>query len=581
MRGRSAVSTDLDGLYAAQRLTMVRLAALLVGDRDVAESVVQRAFLVLLRRHDRRADPGTAVAELRSQVVAGCRAVLRGRRDEPAPASVRDTADDVRRLPPRQREVVVLEVWARLSRPQTAATLRVGERTVAAARTSALAALRRPDEPADGTATLDRVAEALERQADAIGADDLRRRFGEVLDEDARRTARQRRWWLVAVAALIAVAVVVAVVTGVQHYTGPSPTPTPAPTPSATPTQPDSPLSSPALAPGEQHARRHPVVRGRRRLGRDRDRLSPHRGDDDPPPGEPDRDPLRHRQRVRRHRRPGRQRRRSARPGRGGGPGRGLGPPGRDRASGGDAVRLEVAALQRTGPELRLPRAVDRQQLVGTSGALDLRTATCAPTTTRRSPAPPAAHAIPASWSAPTGPRPCSPRGTVRSCCWTSPPTRWPVPAPSPSHRPASRSGAGRGPRRSSAAARRCRSTPTTASSASPSSSRRSERAPTRAAVVWATTGSPSSSWTTSAPGRWRPSRPTVTSRRSPCRRPRPAWSPTSPSAARCSSAAPAALRTATAWSPTTSAPGRVTDLAGPGAGGRTVRQAFVLTTAA
>lgn len=250
MRGRSAVSSDLDGLYAAQRLTMVRLAALLVGDRDVAESVVQGAFLVLVRRHDRRADPGTAVAELRGQVVAGCRAVLRGRRDEPAPASVPDTADDVRRLPFRQREVVVLEVWGRLSRSQTAATLRCGERAVAAARASGLDALRRPDEPADGPATLDRVAEALEREADAIGADDLRRRFGEVLDEDAQRTSRQRRWWLVAVAALIVVAVVVAVVTGVQHYTGPSPAPTPSP--SATPTQPDSPLSSPALAPGEQ-----------------------------------------------------------------------------------------------------------------------------------------------------------------------------------------------------------------------------------------------------------------------------------------------------------------------------------------
>jgi DNA-directed RNA polymerase specialized sigma24 family protein len=246
------VSPDLDGLYAAQRLTMVRLAALLVGDRDVAESVVQRAFLVLVRRHDRRADPGTAVAELRSQVVAECRAALRGRRDEPAPASVRDTADDVRRLAPRQREVVVLEVWARLSRSHTASTLRVGERTVAAAHTSGLAALRRPNEPADGTATLDRVAEALERQADAIAADDLRHRFEEVLDENARRTARQRHWWLFAVAALIAVAVVVAVVTGVQHYTGPAPTPTPAPNPSPTPTQADSPLSSPALAPGEQ-----------------------------------------------------------------------------------------------------------------------------------------------------------------------------------------------------------------------------------------------------------------------------------------------------------------------------------------
>ena len=65
MRAWSAVPTDLDGLYAAQRLTMVRLAVLLVGDRSVAESVVQRAFVVLVRRHDRRADPGTVVAELR------------------------------------------------------------------------------------------------------------------------------------------------------------------------------------------------------------------------------------------------------------------------------------------------------------------------------------------------------------------------------------------------------------------------------------------------------------------------------------------------------------------------------------
>jgi DNA-directed RNA polymerase specialized sigma24 family protein len=250
VRGRSAVSADLDGLYAAQRLTMVRLAVLLVGDRDVAESVVQRAFLDLVRRHDRRGDPGTAVAELRSGVVTECRRVLRRRRDESAPASVRDTTDDVRRLPARQREVVVLDVWARLSRPQTAATLRVGERTVAAARASALAALRRPDEPADGRATVDRVAEALERQADAVGADDLRHRLGEILDEDARRTARHRRWWLVAVAVLIVVAVVMAVVTGVQRYTGPPPSPTPVP--SATPTQVESPLSSPALAPGER-----------------------------------------------------------------------------------------------------------------------------------------------------------------------------------------------------------------------------------------------------------------------------------------------------------------------------------------
>ena len=251
MRGRSAVSTDLEGLYAAQRLTMVRLAALLVGDRDVAESVVQRAFLVLVRRHDRRADPGTAVAELRSQVVAGCRAVLRGRRDEPAPASVRDTTDDVRRLPPRQREVVVLEVWARLSRPQTAATLRVGERTVAAARTSG-ARRASPTGRAGGRHGNPR---PRRRGARAAGRRHRRRRPPASVRGGPRRGAGGRHasvaggwspsqrsspwpsWWPSSPAS----------------STTPARLPRrPPPSPSATPTQSDSPLSSPALAPGER-----------------------------------------------------------------------------------------------------------------------------------------------------------------------------------------------------------------------------------------------------------------------------------------------------------------------------------------
>src|SRR5436190_5344766 len=83
VRARSALTTDLDGLYAAQRLSMVRLALLLVGDRDVAEAIVQRAFLGLLRRTDRRrVDRGVVVAELRTRVVMGCRAVRRRRRPD-------------------------------------------------------------------------------------------------------------------------------------------------------------------------------------------------------------------------------------------------------------------------------------------------------------------------------------------------------------------------------------------------------------------------------------------------------------------------------------------------------------------
>ncbi|HYQ32853.1 MAG TPA: hypothetical protein VEQ83_06540, partial [Lapillicoccus sp.] len=99
--------------------------------------------------------------------------------------------------------------------------------------------------------TTDRLAEALEHRADAIGADDLRHRFGEVLDADTRRTARHRRWWLLAVGALVVVALGVAVAVGVQRYSGPAPVPTPSPAPPTATASPTA-LSSPALAPGER-----------------------------------------------------------------------------------------------------------------------------------------------------------------------------------------------------------------------------------------------------------------------------------------------------------------------------------------
>ncbi len=258
MGARSSVTTDLDGLYAAQRLSMVRLAFLLLGDRRVAEAVVQGAFSVLLRRHDRRRDDGAVVADLRSLVVLQCRAARRGRPPEDGPRTGSpDVVEQLLRMPVRQREVVVLRVWGRLGRPQIAATLRMRERAVDGAWSSALVALRRPDEAADGQSTTDRLAEALERRADVIGTDELRHRFGEVVLGETHRAARHRRWWLVVVGALVVVAVGVAVgiavTVGVQRYG--SPTLTPPPSPAVTTSVATTLLTSSALAPGERPRR--------------------------------------------------------------------------------------------------------------------------------------------------------------------------------------------------------------------------------------------------------------------------------------------------------------------------------------
>ena len=173
MRGRSAVSTDLDGLYAAQRLTMVRLAVA-AGRRPRRRGVGGPAGLPRPRPAARppRRIPAPRSPSCGAQVVAG---VPRGAPRASGRAGSRVGAGHRRRRPaaaPRQREVVVLEVWARLSRPQTAATLRVGERTVAAARTSATRRAS-PSERAGGRHGDPR---ARRRGARAAGRRDRRRR---------------------------------------------------------------------------------------------------------------------------------------------------------------------------------------------------------------------------------------------------------------------------------------------------------------------------------------------------------------------------------------------------------------------
>lgn len=130
-------------LFATHRLHLVRLALLLVDDRETAEDVVQDAFAGLHRRWSSLAGEDKALAYLRASVVNGSRSVLRRRRtvrrnpQPPLDALTAEPAEDrallaaehravlaaISRLPQRQREVIVLRYWAELTEPQIAAAL--------------------------------------------------------------------------------------------------------------------------------------------------------------------------------------------------------------------------------------------------------------------------------------------------------------------------------------------------------------------------------------------------------------------------------------------------------------------------
>lgn len=141
----SRESLDADAavelLFREHRLHLVRLALLLVDDRETAEDVVQDAFAALHRRWDSITTHEAAIGYLRTSVVNGSRSVLRRRRtarayrwpDAPAAASAdaaaleserhREVLAALRRLPRRQREVLVLRYWAELPEAEIAAAL--------------------------------------------------------------------------------------------------------------------------------------------------------------------------------------------------------------------------------------------------------------------------------------------------------------------------------------------------------------------------------------------------------------------------------------------------------------------------
>ena len=145
----------LEALYRAQQAPMVRLAHLLVGDRAVAEELVQDAFVRVLPR---LAGVDDAVAYLRTTVVNLCRGhgrrQMTGRRHDAglaplataAPPDLPRDLDEVwialGTLPEKRRAALVLRYYADLSTDQVARTLQVRPATARSLIRRGLASLK-------------------------------------------------------------------------------------------------------------------------------------------------------------------------------------------------------------------------------------------------------------------------------------------------------------------------------------------------------------------------------------------------------------------------------------------------------
>jgi RNA polymerase sigma-70 factor (sigma-E family) len=149
-------------LFTAHYRPLVRLASLLLHERATAEEIVQDAYVALHGRWGRLRDADKALAYLRTTVVNRCRSALRHRKvveahlaaarpplDAPsAEAGALDAlAHDavitaLRRLPARQREVIVLRYYADLSEAEIADTMGVSRGAVKSHAARGVAALR-------------------------------------------------------------------------------------------------------------------------------------------------------------------------------------------------------------------------------------------------------------------------------------------------------------------------------------------------------------------------------------------------------------------------------------------------------
>jgi RNA polymerase sigma-70 factor (sigma-E family) len=156
--GDAGTEAAVTALYQEHALGLVRLAHVMLGDRLTAEDVVQEAFGGLCRRWKHLADTDRALQYVRSSVLNGCRSVLRRRRTaqrvtayQPPAVSAELTAlageerravmRALRRLPDRQREVLVLRFYLDEPEAEIARLMGISPSTVRSTAHRALAKL--------------------------------------------------------------------------------------------------------------------------------------------------------------------------------------------------------------------------------------------------------------------------------------------------------------------------------------------------------------------------------------------------------------------------------------------------------
>ena len=147
-------------LYGTHYRPLVRLAALLVRDVATAEEVVQDSFMAMHASWRRLRDTDKALSYLRQAVVNKSRSVLRHRvvvdRNAPKPPPLAPSAEQgamteldrsavvsaLRRLPPRQREALVLRYYCDLSEAQIASTMGISRGAVKSHTARGMSSLR-------------------------------------------------------------------------------------------------------------------------------------------------------------------------------------------------------------------------------------------------------------------------------------------------------------------------------------------------------------------------------------------------------------------------------------------------------
>lgn len=152
---RGATLDEIESIYRARLPELRRVAAAILGDRELALDVVQEGFALAVRQRTGFRGTGPLEAWLWRIVVNAARAQLRQRTPEVARGNESSASanghpseivDEVRAalslLPERQRLVLFLRYYADLDYAAIAAVLEISPGTVAATLNAAHASLR-------------------------------------------------------------------------------------------------------------------------------------------------------------------------------------------------------------------------------------------------------------------------------------------------------------------------------------------------------------------------------------------------------------------------------------------------------